>query len=52
MHVLHEYLDEEDTPYSGDSDFCPEWLFQYFNEIPLDEDIESSYLVWSQNNTY
>ena len=44
--MLDEYWDEKDTPYSDDFYFWPDWLFQYNNEMPLDEDIVSYYLTW------
>ena len=46
MHKLYKYWEEEDTTYSGDFDFWPEWLFQYYNEMPLGEAIESAYPMW------
>ena len=46
MHILDEYLDEEDTPYSDGFNFWIECLYQYFNELPLVEDVESYYIVW------
>ena len=44
--MLDEYWDEKYTPYWDDFYFCPDWLYQYFNEIPLGESIESAYLKW------
>ena len=44
--MLDEYWDERDTPISDGFDFWPDWLFQYYNELPLGEDIESAYLTW------
>ena len=26
--------------------FLPQWLFQYYNELPLGGSIESAYLMW------
>ena len=46
MHILDEYLDEEDTPYSDGFNFWIECLYQYFNELPLVEDVEIYYIVW------
>ena len=43
--MSYECWDEIDTPYVDDFEFYPEWLFQYFNELPLGEDIESAYLM-------
>ena len=31
LHMLDEYWEEIDTPYSDDFDFWTDWLFQYFN---------------------
>ena len=47
MHKLYKYWEEEDTTYSGDFDFWPEWLFQYYNELSLGESSKSAYLVWN-----
>ena len=44
--MVDEYWDERDTPYSDDFEFYTEWLFQYFNELPLGESIETAYLTW------
>ena len=46
MQILYEYWYEVDTPYSGDFDLCTGWLFKYYIELTLGEDIESSYLTW------
>ena len=46
LHILYDYLDEKDTPYSDDSYLWPDCFYQYFNELPLGESIESSYLMW------
>ena len=46
LQMVDEYWDERDTPYSDDFEFYTEWLFQYFNELPLGESIESAYLTW------
>ena len=43
--MLDKYWDEGDNPYQYDFDFCPEWLFQYFNKLPLGEEIEINFLV-------
>ena len=42
---LYEYWEEVDTPYSDDYDLGPQWLFQYFNKVPLWEAIEIAYLI-------
>ena len=44
--MLDEYWDEGDTSYPGGFDFCPDWLFQYYNEVPLGEAIERDYFIW------
>ena len=31
--MLDEYCDKGETPYSGDSDFYLEWLFQYYKKF-------------------
>ena len=41
LQILYSYWGEVDTPYSGDFYFCNEWLFQYYNDLPLGEAIES-----------
>ena len=46
-HTLNEYWYQVYTPYLGDFYFYPEWLFQYYNEIPIGEYIESYYLTWN-----
>ena len=46
LKTLDEYWDEGDTPYSGDFDFFPHWLFQYYDELTLVETIESDYITW------
>ena len=46
LHMLYDYCYEKDTPYSYNYDFWPDWLYQYFNEMPLGEAIESAYLTW------
>ena len=43
---MDEYWNRVDKPYSGGFDFYPQWLFQYYNELPLGEAIESAYLTW------
>ena len=45
--MLDEYWDEKDTPYINDSYFWPDRLYEYFNEIPLGESIESDDLTWN-----
>ena len=42
LKILYEYWDEEDTPYSNSFYFLPQILFQYFNEFPIVESIESA----------
>ena len=44
--MLYEYWVERYTPYSDYFEFWTEWLFKYFNEMPLVEAIESAYLMW------
>ena len=44
--ILDEHWKEIDAPYSDGFGFWPDWMFQYFNELPLCESIESAYLVW------
>ena len=39
LHMLDAYCDEKDTSYSDDFGFWPEWLFEYFNDLPLGEAI-------------
>ena len=46
IQMLDRYCNEIDTTCSDDFEFWPEWLFQCFNELPLIEAIESSYLTW------
>ena len=46
LQMLDEYRDKEYTPYSDDFDFWPDWLFQYYNEQPFVESIESDYITW------
>ena len=46
IYMLFEHWDAKDTPYSDDFDFCPDFPYQYFNELPLDEAIEIDYLTW------
>ena len=45
LHMLDEYWDGVDTPYAGGFYLWTEWLFQYYNELPLCESIESAYIV-------
>ena len=42
---LEKYWEEEDTPYSGDFNFWPDF-FKYYNKTDLCEYIESSYIMW------
>ena len=44
--MLYGFWGEIDTPYSDYFYSWSEWLFQYYNELPLYEDIESTYLMW------
>ena len=44
--MLDEYWDEGNIPYSVGFVLCTEWLFQYYNELPLCEANESAYLIW------
>ena len=44
--MLDGYWDEKNTPCSDIFDFWPDCLYQYFNELPLGEAIESDYLMW------
>ena len=44
--MLDKYWKEIDTPEPDGFYFSPEWLFQYFNEMPLGEAIESDYPMW------
>ena len=46
MKTLDEYWVEGHTSLSDDFNFWTECLFQYYNELPLDEAIESDYIVW------
>ena len=46
LQVLDDSWDGKDASYSDDYCFWPDWLHQYFNELPLGESIESAYLVW------
>ena len=46
LQILYGLWEEIDTPYSYDFYLWLEWLFRYYNELPLDEDIESTYLMW------
>ena len=39
LQILDEYWDEKYTPYSYDSDFWPDFLYKYLNELPLYESI-------------
>ena len=45
LQILYKYWDECDTPYLCDFYFWPEWLFQYYNELPLGGSVESAYLM-------
>ena len=44
--MLEKYWYEWDSPNSDYFNFFPEWLFQYNNELPIVEDIESAYIMW------
>ena len=46
LQMLDEKWEKIDTPYSDDFGFWPEWMFLYFNKMPLGESIESAYLMW------
>ena len=46
LQMLDYYWDETDTLYSDYYYFWPDWLYQYFNELPLGEAIESDHLTW------
>ena len=46
LHMLDEYWYKGYTPYSGNFYFWHGWFFQYYNELPLGETIESDYLMW------
>ena len=46
IQMLDEYWYKTNKPYSDDYDLCPNRLYQYFNELPLGESIESAYLRW------
>ena len=39
LQMLDAYWDEKNTPYSDDFYFWPDWLYQYFNELPFGESI-------------
>ena len=47
LHMFDKYWYERNTPYSDDFEFWHQWLFQYFNEMPLGEAIESADLMWN-----
>ena len=47
LHMLDKYWGKGDTFYSDCFDIYPEWLFQYYNELPLGESIGSAYLMWN-----
>ena len=42
----NESWDDGDKSYLGGSDFWSQWLFKHYDELPLDEAIESVYLTW------
>ena len=46
MQLLDKYWNERDRPLPDYFEFCPDWLFQYYNELTLSEFIESVFLVW------
>ena len=50
LYMLDAYWDEEDKTYSGGFYFWSDWLFQYYNEIPLGEAIKSAYLMWNSKH--
>ena len=41
--MIDRFRDEGDKKYSGGFDFYSQWLFQYFHDLTLYEDIESVY---------
>ena len=45
LQMFDEYWYKKDTPHPDDFNLWPDWLFQYYNEIPLVEAIESSYIT-------
>ena len=45
LKIIDGYWYEGDTPWLGDFDLWPQGLFQYYDEMPLGEDIESSYTM-------
>ena len=47
LKMLYKYWDERDKSFSGYFDFWPQWLFQYYNELPIVESIEIVYLTWN-----
>ena len=47
LHMLDDYWDEKYTPYSDDDYFWHDWLYQYFNELPIGEAIESAYITYN-----
>ena len=46
LHLLDEHRRERDTSYSDYFELFTEWLFQYFNELPLFKFIEIAHLIW------
>ena len=46
VQILDEYCHEGDTTYQSSFDFYLQWLFKYFNEITIGENIESTYSTW------
>ena len=49
--MLYEHWDERYTPYSDAFEFCPKWLFQYFNALQLGETLKVLILRGTWNNT-
>ena len=47
LQMLYKYWDEKDTPDLDDFYFWTDWLFQYYNKLPLGDNIESAYLKWN-----
>ena len=45
--IIDEHWNEGDTTYSSSSGLYTQWSFQYFNELTIDEYIESFYLTWN-----
>ena len=47
MQTIDKYWYKGDTHYSVRFDLWPEWLFKYYDELPLGESIESADLMWN-----